>query len=514
MVPNTYEKIANAQIILTEEVRTLRKNCLPHLETKFRQGIKPVHPKNRYFPEDVKRLKYWRSVATRPDMNECLKSYYGTPMKWSSDRRAQHARRMVDRILPDTKVQPLSLTDGFDRLPQGSSPGLPFSIYGKSKKSQVRKQTLNYVRRAVRQMKNKEFVFPPCNAAARCQLKLKPKNKPRLVWCYPSVVSTLEAIFAFPLIDLLKQCENFAWNCSWLHGSGPGLFNTLVRTKGAVIGMDVSNFDASISAKAIHWAFSILKKRIHFTEKWHHLAFNKVEDYFINTPILFYNRMYMTRHGIPSGSTFTQLIGNLVNMYLCIDMTLMLYSARVSDCRLPMYDDMFVMLKVLGDDSLIKLKFGLYSRDNEFFASYFYTKHKITVHPDKGCFKSYVANLASDSSDVLNFEFLGKNMRNAMSFTIDTELLRAQALIPEDTDSEPGDALTRLIGLAWSCGTSLRHHTMLKEYYDQISDLYPGCTPTPWKRDLLRMWRYVYGDIVPPLVFPRFSSILDRYLRS
>jgi hypothetical protein len=81
--------------------------------------------------------------------------------------------------------------------------------------------------------------------------------------------------------------------------------------------MDYSKFDSSISSYLIRQAFSILATWFdpHDLEKY---GWDKIINYFIYTPIVMPDgNLYRgKKHGVPSGSYFTQLIDSIVNTIL------------------------------------------------------------------------------------------------------------------------------------------------------------------------------------------------------
>jgi hypothetical protein len=88
--------------------------------------------------------------------------------------------------------------------------------------------------------------------------------------------------------------------------------------------LDMSSFDATISAALIHQAFSILHTWYDLDEvepvsgKTVREIFKVIEHYFIHTTIVMPDgHLYIgKRHGVPSGSYFTQMIDSIVNVII------------------------------------------------------------------------------------------------------------------------------------------------------------------------------------------------------
>lgn len=459
------------------------------------------------------------------------------PMKWVDDELSRKARELVTHELttPVTgRLVPLSLPAAFDTLPRDTSPGLPLARFTDLKKRDVKLNTLHVANTIIRQTMHgwKDYRFPPALLASRCQLCPVNKNKPRIVWVYPIIVSLFEQCFAVPLVKAWKKTGLFAWNVNFLRGATPKLWKEISALPGAgLFGDDVSHYDESLIQEAIHWAFGICRMQFRFTKKWHSRVWTAIVKFFTETPILAYEWLWMTFESVPSGSGFTQIIDTLVLAYLQADRALALFKkngfASIAHIRnvdeIKSLSDILVVLKLLGDDSLQKLRFPLHASDREWLAAYFVNRHGIEAHPDKGFFSAggntqplierfyHQMNDNSLITDPLCPEFLGKSIVSGKNLTIETDLLLAQIYLPESNDTCAGDVATRLVGLAWSNGTSEHHWDILKSKWDELHDSFPDVQPSPWKRDFIRFFKYVEGVNLPPNQFPSFKLIADRY---
>ena len=164
----------------------------------------------------------------------------------------------------------------------------------------------------------------PCIALTRTG-----KNgKSRLIWGYPMSMTLIEGMFAKPLLSEFKG------------GSTPMAFAMTNKTLGLKIlsssqskkyyySLDASQFDSSIQRPIIRIAFSIIRTWFdpHQTLDCGRTVaevLDIVEEYFIHTPIVMPtgNRdvkgqgVLVTgkKHGVPSGSYYTQLIDSIANV--------------------------------------------------------------------------------------------------------------------------------------------------------------------------------------------------------
>jgi len=166
----------------------------------------------------------------------------------------------------------------------------------------------------------------PCLAFARTQKQ----GKTRLIWGYPYSMTILEGMVAKPLLNEFKG------------GTTPMAFAMTNRAMGMKIlaasnnnkywySLDASQFDATISAFCIRTAFNIIRTWFDmdapvYEEVTCGELMDIIERYFINTPIVMPTGENDVRgqgilhlgkkHGVPSGSYFTQLVDSIVNVII------------------------------------------------------------------------------------------------------------------------------------------------------------------------------------------------------
>lgn len=186
----------------------------------------------------------------------------------------------------------------------------------------------------------------PCISFKRTQFN----EKTRLVWGYPYAMTAIEGLIAKPLIEQFKDSSTtpMAFGMSTMKlGSR---LRVSARHNRYAYSIDMSSFDASVSEFLIRRAFDILRT-------WYDLdqvepetgvtcreVFKVVEDYFIHTPIVMpdHNVYYGKKHGVPSGSYFTQTIDSIANVIIAgtISAHFKMYLSKTD-------------LYVLGDDLLM-----------------------------------------------------------------------------------------------------------------------------------------------------------------
>ena len=160
----------------------------------------------------------------------------------------------------------------------------------------------------------------PCLAFKRTQKN----DKTRLVWGFPYSMTVIEGLVAFPLNENLKSLSTPMAYAITSMSLGSKL-RTGSRKKKFCYSLDMSQFDASISAYLINVSFSIIKSWFDLdqleptTGATVNDIFDIIVRYFITTPIVMPDgNVYKgKRHGVPSGSYFTQIVDSIVNVILC-----------------------------------------------------------------------------------------------------------------------------------------------------------------------------------------------------
>lgn len=160
----------------------------------------------------------------------------------------------------------------------------------------------------------------PCLAFKRTQFN----DKTRLVWGYPYSMTVVEGLIARPLIDKFKDRVTPMAFAMPTVALGAKLRVSSYKYK-YCYSLDMSQFDATISAELIHVAFKILSTWFDLDEiepttgKSVRDILGVVERYFIHTTIVMPNgKIYIGKcHGVPSGSYFTQMVDSVVNTIIC-----------------------------------------------------------------------------------------------------------------------------------------------------------------------------------------------------
>jgi len=303
---------------------------LPLVEHK----LKDVALNAGFYLDDDKDNK---SVVSVEQMFKALLRYSPKPPKYNGKLLDQAIDLAFSVFGGDGTLSPLtSKRDLYHSLRLDRSSGVP---YFESKEAAFEKDWKHFER--LRNPKNKFKPFP-CVAFHRVQHgSLGPKT--RLVWGFPQSMTLFEAQFARPLID--KYLSINTPMAFGLRKAEIAARSQIINDSDIRVGLDVSGFDASVSPRLIRVAFRILRTWFGELSDTEAYWFDKIQWYFINTPILMPDGNVWVKHlGVPSGSYFTQLVDSIVNFILVQYLRLRDTGVVVSPKA----------VLVLGDDSITR----------------------------------------------------------------------------------------------------------------------------------------------------------------
>jgi len=536
MRANMYSRSCHSAFLFREKKRQIRKQIelLPYMQKMKHLSYPPIgqfgisyqkysnigiEPKHTYrSPYIEAKTEYVRGTPTPKiiygridNFDQCNNLY--------ENKSAQ--KIVAERIFRDIdKRKPLTFKNAVNFLPSDTSPGYPLNMSFRNKKD-AKVDALKWasaIRKALKHQTVHEVMqqVPPCYAAARRATQRQGADKSRLIWAYPMCLQIIEETFAQPLTEELRKTDLFGWSINYLNSDAAKIFNALstvdINRPSVRFGLDWTNYDARVQSIAIRWAFSVLRGMLSL-DKQKAKEFKLVEEYFLNTPLLYRRRMYRKSSGVPSGSCFTQIIDSLVNMYIHTDLIL---SVSKLDRSQHKYDDIFRYSNYLGDDSVVRLWFGLDRSQLAQMEQLALVNHNMILSVTKSWYIYHDSDLFRDHEDRISentyIHYLGKTIMSPLDVVADYDKVVAAAKLPEKPDRGPDAALTRLIGLAWSSGTSRKIFTFLQAQYVRICEYYPGVRPAPFSASERRMLSQVTHDNVD-LRFPTFNELVERYAR-
>lgn len=288
----------------------------------------------------VLRTKKRSYITPNAIWNGVLKFADKPPPKLRCREYVEALKEVESELKIADKIIPLTLDEGFSKLPQNTSPGLPFlnRTPGMKKGEVYARYRKSFVTHWDRVGKGLPVApLPDCAAFARSHIGDPSVNKVRPVWAYPMMAVCQEARFASPIIDALVRqdiglhtaygCEMMKGGMTWVNGQ---CTLASARYPGCRFLMtDYSGFDSTVPAWLIRDIFNVLEKKIDFSKcsdgkqvfdtsgVAERRKFRKLVSYFINTTIQNCDgRRFQKSHGVPSGSMFTNIIDTFINMLI------------------------------------------------------------------------------------------------------------------------------------------------------------------------------------------------------
>ena len=283
------------------------------------------------------------------------------------------------------KLKPLPLVEVVDKMTLDTSAGL--TCFG-TKKIDCVEYALTRAAQVLQGLKKPR----PCLAGIRTQAKDDGgeywtieevlehyKGKTRLVWMYPFEMTIIEGKFAIPLIDYFKKLRGPMTIGVPKGILGGRIFHEIERYR-TVLALDYSKFDSTICSKLIKIAFRILKSLFGVFSEEDHKAWNRTMNFFLETTIVMPDGyLYVgKKHGVPSGSFFTQLIDSVVNAILI--------GAMSSRFKLGIHPRNFM---ILGDDALLGTPVRITKSMLTEMSHWLRTTCGIIMHPDKCMLKAH-----------------------------------------------------------------------------------------------------------------------------
>jgi hypothetical protein len=230
-----------------------------------------------------------------------------------------------------------------------TSAGLSFDGEGFSRvfrfKSDIPSKAID---REIKRWMGQGFIDVPTKVAFRRHLTSGGKHKVRTIFVTPGVVSFAESFFSIPITRMFKTLGHshpIGTGFSWLEGDARTLFAQFPL--GNVASADFSSFDISARAQQVRKVFDLIRRLLQLNE-WEEKLFNMLADYQTSTLVSSNQRLVRMTGGVRSGSSFTHILGSILNMTLVVA-----GSGQSRDLN----------FKVFGDDLVLSLTDALHWQD-------------------------------------------------------------------------------------------------------------------------------------------------------
>lgn len=269
-------------------------------------------PRNQYHPDALfESLEHYAPEHSRFVDFQDPKVKAGRDMAYKAFARPKH-------IAPLKAVRlDSNMGEVYKLLQVRGSKSAGLTAYGMTKR-----EAFPIAMRKVRECLEDNKAPDPCLAGTRTQAgKLG-----RLVWGYPMMMTLIEGSIARPLLNSFMKYDS----TPMAFGKTSSLMGIEMRKaishNDNYASIDASKFDATIQAGVIRFGFNCLRTWFDLNDEvgFGHTVgslFDIIENYFIRTPIVMPTAegpmMYKgKRHGVPSGSYFTQIIDSIASTML------------------------------------------------------------------------------------------------------------------------------------------------------------------------------------------------------
>lgn len=216
--------------------------------------------------------------------------------------RAQPSYVYYPSLSQNYVLRPIEMTKAVEFLKSNTAAGLPWMLKtGDVKQELVNKSILDKLLSA-------DY---PCVMFTRTQESFKT----RYVWGYPKANASNEMTVYIPFQAVQKKLK---WRAALV---GPDatdeaitkMINYAIDHDLTIMSVDFTAYDASVSLNEVSNAFDYIKS--HFQVKFHD-KIDSMKDYFCSCGIVTPDGVIQGKHGIPSGSVFTNEVGSIVQYQL------------------------------------------------------------------------------------------------------------------------------------------------------------------------------------------------------
>ncbi|AXQ04877.1 RNA-dependent RNA polymerase [Partitivirus-like Culex mosquito virus] len=336
-------------------------------------------------------------------------------------------------------------------IPKDKSPGLPWRERGYKTKREVLEDpaACNEIHKYWSLVgKGYRTSSPDTMVYFRSQICGVEANKIRATWGYPMAYTLEEGRFVYPYLEWIRHTKKdvpVAYGVEMATGGMAYIDNAYQDCKLAdptvkTALLDWRKFDKCVPAWLIRDAFEIMlqcftlnKVLCNDDHEWKvdpaktRLRWKKVVNYFINTPfILPSGERYQKEGGVPSGSTWTNIIDTIINAIV------VRYCMFHVTGSMPMFD------VYMGDDSCVFISRGI---DLTEFSKIAHAEFGFILNEKK----SYVTGERTNITFLGYHNYYGKPVR-------DGDFLLASFIYPERFHGTPDPAFTamRAVGQMWS----------------------------------------------------------------
>lgn len=207
------------------------------------------------------------------------------------------------------RLRPISVPISVGFLKNDSNSGLPQYTKKKNVKDQMMGYTLDDLYKIVSDYlyKGKREVEIACVLFTRTQELAKTRN----VWGFSVYATLLEMCFYRPVLDIQSKQT---WRAALLQPDDVSaaitrIIDYAIANSLEILSIDFKRYDNSCKSNLIGSAFASIMDM--FQHKYHRYI-TLIKDFFIECPIVTPDGVLVGKHGVPSGSTFTNEVDSII----------------------------------------------------------------------------------------------------------------------------------------------------------------------------------------------------------
>lgn len=274
--------------------------------------------------------------------------------------------------------------------------------------------------------------------------------KTRLVWAAPLSTTIVGSCFSKPIQDRLARNRPYTWGLHQYEKSA--LIEELTSRYRYVYSIDWSKFDSSVPAWLINDCFRAVRSCLDLDEMEEKAYWKYVNDFIHTRIVLPDGGVYQVHKGIPSGATFTSLIGSMANLYMLNYMWYRATGHGLSEKQ----------VLVMGDDAVVGVNHRVELAElvgpaeecgfklNAHKSSIVSTREEAPVYTDK-------------------VHFLGHYWSHGRHRRPEREILVRMAFPEKHAKADKGRSLQRLVGYILTTVDGYTIAMQLYDHEDQVS---------------------------------------------
>lgn len=266
---------------------------------------------NRTTPFYIEQRKKLKAEAAKLQLTNFSETISRSTLEKASSLMVKHLG------LTNKRFRPASIEEAASTLKLQTSSGFPWL----RKKGQVLDEIIDWASHFLDPKNWNPALLLKFPTYVSYRVQQRPSDvKLRLIYVYSAIIVVMEQLFLVPLLNYFIAKRSTPYVVGNVGSDLVLRWNNWQRREN-IVSLDWQAFDQSASRLLIMQSFSIIKNCFDMT-KFDSLVFDFVAYYFVNTPVITNVDTYSSasviikKRGVPSGSSFTNMVDSFVNMLI------------------------------------------------------------------------------------------------------------------------------------------------------------------------------------------------------